>query len=241
MAERDPGEGAETPGDGARTHLATRRAGAGSRPTDAPGRVRPASLFGGWAEWGRRQPGLAAACLLFCVVAIVGLVMSLPRGVFFTGRTGRPASGASVRAPAPPLAARPENPTPDTPRPPAAATPPATPAQIGPWVEEDAAAPSARGLAVVYRHRTLPPGAESRYEWIVQLRGAQPVLDGVDVVTWRMDPPAKNGTDFESRDRAADGFPLFGHGPGGWFGVAATIRYRDAVEETLARRIELPD
>jgi hypothetical protein len=76
---------------------------------------------------------------------------------------------------------------------------------------------------------------------MVQLRGAGPTLDGVDVVSWRMEPGAKNGAEFESRDRAADGFPLFGHGPGGWFGVTATVRYRDGGVETLGRRVELPD
>jgi hypothetical protein len=107
--------------------------------------------------------------------------------------------------------------------------------------EEGASAASARGLAVVYRYRALPPGGESRYEWIVQLRGVRPVLDGVDAVSWRMEPAAKNGADFVSRDRAADGFPLFGHGPGGWFGVSATVRYQDGSEEHLTRRIKLPD
>jgi hypothetical protein len=56
-----------------------------------------------------------------------------------------------------------------------------------------------------------------------------------------MEPAAKNGTDFTSRDRAADGFPLFGHGPGGWFGVTATVRYQDGGEESVSRRIEFPD
>ena len=102
-------------------------------------------------------------------------------------------------------------------------------------------ASSARGLALVYRYRTLPPGGESRYEWIVQVRGARPVLEGIEVVSWRMEPAAKNGAEFLSRDRAADGFPLFGDGPGGWFGVFARIRYRDGEEETLSRRIELSD
>ena len=41
--------------------------------------------------------------------------------------------------------------------------------------------------------------------------------------------------------RAADGFPLFGDGPGGWFGVSARIHYRDGQEETLSRRIELSE
>ena len=73
------------------------------------------------------------------------------------------------------------------------------------------------------------------------MRGARPVLEGIDVVSWRMEPAAKNDGDLTSRDRAADGFPLFGDGPGGWFGVSAKIRYRDGEEETLSRRIELPD
>jgi hypothetical protein len=67
------------------------------------------------------------------------------------------------------------------------------------------------------------------------------MLDDVEVVSWRMEPAAKNGAEFTSRDRAADGFPLFGEGPGGWFGVSARVRYRDGAEESLARRIELPD
>ena len=125
--------------------------------------------------------------------------------------------------------------------PPTPETSTAEPGTVGPWVEAAASSPSARGLALVYRYRTLAPGGESRYEWIVQIRGTRPVLDGVDVVRWRMEPAAKNGTDLISRDRAADGFPLFGDGPGGWFGVSATIRYQDGGEETLARRIEFPD
>ena len=96
-------------------------------------------------------------------------------------------------------------------------------------------------MSLGYRYRTLPAGSESRYEWIVQVRGVRSVLDAIDIVSWRMEPAAKNGADFVSRDRAADGFPLFGQGPGGWFGVSATIRYQDGGEETLARRIELSE
>ena len=73
------------------------------------------------------------------------------------------------------------------------------------------------------------------------MRGARPVLEGIELVSWRMEPAAKNGDEFLSRDRAADGFPLFGDGPGGWFGVSARIRYRDGQEETLSRRIELSE
>jgi len=47
-------------------------------------------------------------------------------------------------------------------------------------------------------------------EWIVQVRGPRPLLDAVDVVTWVMEPAAKNDGDLTSRNRAADGFPLFG-------------------------------
>jgi hypothetical protein len=67
------------------------------------------------------------------------------------------------------------------------------------------------------------------------------VLEGIDVVSWRMEPAAKDDGDLTSRDRAADGFPLFGDGPGGWFGVSARVRFRDGGEETLSRRIELPN
>jgi hypothetical protein len=61
------------------------------------------------------------------------------------------------------------------------------------------------------------------------------------MVGWRMEPAAKNGAGFVSRNRAADGFSLFGDGPGGWFGVSAKIRYQDGSEETLSRRIELSE
>jgi hypothetical protein len=110
-----------------------------------------------------------------------------------------------------------------------------------PWTVQPASAPSPRGLALVYAYRKLPPGGESRYEWFVRLQGIRSLLDGVDLVRWRMDPPAKDGNDLVSRNRAADGFPLLGDGPGGWFGVSATVRYKDGTEETLSRRIELPE
>ena len=195
-----------------------------------------------WRDWVRTHRGLATAVVVFCLAAVVGMVASLPRGLLSSGRMSRPATGATASGPpatAPDTPAeRPASRLPD-PAAPKPSTP--EPAAAGPWVEEAATPASSRGLALVYRYRTLPPGAESRFEWIIQLRGARPVLDGVDVVTWKMEPAAKNGADFVSRDRAADGFPLFGHGPGGWFGVTATVRYQDGAEESLSRRIEFPD
>jgi hypothetical protein len=185
-------------------------------------------------EWIRAQPFLATAVLGFCVVAIGGLVMSLPRGLW----SSRSAGSAHVTTPAPSV---PVAKDPSESRPSGDAGPRAEPQEPGPWVEPAVPPPSSRGVSLVYRYRTLPPGGESRYEWIVQVRGPRPVLEGIEVVGWRMEPAAKNGAEFESRDRAADGFPLFGHGPGGWFGVSVTIRYRDGSEETLARRIELAD
>lgn len=242
MPEREPDGDAQAPEDRPRDRGGGRRPGPASGPADAREQSGGASPLGTWGAWIRAHPGLAAAFLGFCLVAVVGLVVSLPRGILSTGRTSRPATGASVSAPpGRALPASPASPAPRVPGPRATETPRAEPGATGPWVEEAASAPSARGLVLVYRHRTLPPGGESRYEWIVQLRGARPVLDGVEVVSWRMEPAAKNGADFVSRDRAADGFPLFGHGPGGWFGVSATVRYQDGGEETLARRIELPD
>ena len=191
-----------------------------------------------WLGWIRRQPLLAVALLGFCVVALVGLVMSLPPGLLPAGRTARPARSATdVPATVTP-AATPESPPSRIPTPPPLEAPAAQP---GPWIEEAPSPPSARGLALVYRHRLLPPGGESRYEWIVQVRGPRPVLNAVDVVTWVMEPASKNDGDLTSRNRAADGFPLFGDGPGGWFGVSAKVRFRDGTEETLSRRIELPD
>src|SRR5581483_9569676 len=110
----------------------------------------------------------------------------------------------------------------------------------GSWVDGPASSPSPRGLSLAYRYRALPPGTESRFEWIVQVRGDAALLAGVETETWRMEPPPRHGGDLVSRDRAADGFPLFGDGPGGWFGVSATIRFKDGGAETLGRRVELP-
>jgi hypothetical protein len=201
-----------------------------------------ASPAGGWRRWIRDQPLLAAAVLAFCLIAIAGLVLNLPGGLLGAGRSSRAPQGASATAPPDrpqPVPASPEAPAPaPAEAPPAAADSPGTP---GAWFVAEASAASPRGLAVVYAHRLRPPGGESRYDWVVQLRAARPLLDTIDAVAWRMDPPAKNGAEFESRDRAADGFPLFGHGPGGWFGVAATVRYKDGETETLTHRIELPD
>jgi hypothetical protein len=105
-----------------------------------------------------------------------------------------------------------------------------------------ASTPSPRGLALVYAYRALPPGGDSRYEWFVRLQGPQPLLDRIEVVRWRMDPPPRDGDgELLSRNRAGDGFPLMGHGPGGWFGVSAAVRFEDGEEETLSRRIELPE
>jgi hypothetical protein len=187
-----------------------------------------------WLGWIRAQPLLAVALLGFCVVAVVGLLVSLPSGLLPAGHTDRPPRTATVPTPAVPS----ESPASRIPSEPPAPEPSTQP---GPWIEEAPSSPSALGLALVYRHRLLPPGGESRYEWIVQVRGPRPVLDAVDVVTWTMEPASKNDGDLTSRNRAADGFPLFGDGPGGWFGVSARIRFRDGTEEALSRRVELPD
>jgi hypothetical protein len=231
--------GAGGPDDGPGARHGTRRAEVGG----VPGRPQASGSRGGvlaaWLGWVRDQPLLATSVLSFCIVAVGGLVRTLPPGTLSIGRTTRGAGGASTSVPpaATPIAPR-EIPAPRGPEAPARAAPSAQP---GPWVEEAPSPPSARGLALVYRYRTLPPGGQSRYEWIVQLRGARPVLEGIDVVSWRMEPAAKDDGDLTSRDRAADGFPLFGDGPGGWFGVSAQVRFRDGGEETLSRRIELPD
>ncbi len=202
------------------------------------------------AGWVRAHRGLTLALGVFCLAAVVGVVASLPRGALQSGRMSRPATGASASGPRDGASPAPADRPASRPPPPAARSAPSPapskaptpePAAPGPWVEEAGAPASSRGVAVVYRYRTLPSGSESRYEWIIQLRGARPVLDGVDLVTWRMEPAAKNGTDFISRDRAADGFPLFGQGPGGWFGVTAAVRYQDGGEESLQRRIEFPE
>ena len=237
MDDREPGqnvvgpERASRPGrDASAREPGTAAAGGAIRRGS---RGHPRSVL----AWARAQPVLATALLGFCLVASAGLVLSVPRGMW----SGRSVGGAHVSTPVAPLPPKPETADPG----PAGASggpPPSAEARAaGAWVEADVPAASPRGVALVYRYRTLPPGGESRYEWVVQVRGPEPVLDGIDVVNWRMEPAAKNGADFVSRDRAADGFPLLGHGPGGWFGVSATIRYQDGGEETLTRRIELSE
>jgi hypothetical protein len=207
------------------------------RPVSARRRAGDEGRHRGFIEWIRVQPVLAAAMLGFCVVAIVGLVVSVPRGFW----SGRSVGTAHVGTPAPSIPGvglgAPDGGRGDAP----GSARGGESGSAGPWVEVAEASTSPRGVSLGYRYRTLPTDSESRYEWMVQVRGVRSVLEAIDVVSWRMEPAAKNGADFVSRDRAADGFPLFGHGPGGWFGVSATIRYQDGGEETLARRIELSE
>jgi hypothetical protein len=199
--------------------------------------LRP-GLFVPWLRWIQDQPLLAAAVLVFCLTAIGGLVVSLPTGFWSAGRSTSVADPAPSSVPEP-LAS---DPRPRGPAPPADPAPASEPAAPGSWVLKPESAPSPRGLALAYAYRTRPPGGDSRFDWFVQIKGARSLLEEVDQVVWRMDPPPKNdGGDLVSRNRANDGFPLFGDGPGGWFGVTATVQYRDGSEETLSRRIELPD
>ena len=192
-------------------------------PQIRPGRFVP------WLQWIHEQPLLAIAVLLFCLTAVGGLLLTLPPGLLSAGRSTQEPVSAPEPAPAAPAA-------PDAPAPASEAAAP------GPWVARPASAPSPRGLALVYAYRALPPGGDSRYEWYVQVQGRQSLLEEVDQVRWRMDPPSRDdASDLVSRNRAADGFPLFGDGPGGWFGVSATVQFKDGSEDTLSRRIELPD
>jgi hypothetical protein len=239
MHGREADGSVEGPGEGRGTRLGSRQSRQASAQASSEAGAGRGSVLVAWFRWFQAQPVLATAFLVFCVAAVGGLVLSLPVGTLSIGRTSRTAGSASVSAPTPRvLVAPPEAPPAPTPDP---AHDEAVTAGPGPWVVKAPSSPSARGLALVYSYRTLPPGGDSRYEWIVQVRGARTVLDGIDAVNWQMEPAAKNGADFISRDRAADGFPLFGHGPGGWFGVSATIHYRDGQEETLTRRIDLDD
>jgi len=188
-----------------------------------------------WLGWARANPLLAGIVVIFCAGAIGALLLSLPPELLHSGSRGQAR-----------VAARPR--TADDPLVPAGGSgswqPEASPsdAAAGSWVDGGAPSPaSARGLTLVYHYRALPPGGESRFGWIVQIRGEREVLDGVELVTWHMDPPPKDGGELLSRDRAGDGFPLFGDGPGGWFGVSAVVRFKDGNTETLSRRVELPE
>ena len=195
--------------------------------------ARGAPGAGAWLAWARANPLLAGTVLIFCAGALAALLLSVPPGLVRSTSHGQ--SRVAARPPAADEKSlggsgswQPEASPPD--------------GATGPWVDGGApSAPSPRGLSLVYRYRTLPPGGESRFDWIVQVRGDSAVLGAVELVTWHMDPPPKDAGELVSRDRARDGFPLFGDGPGGWFGVSATVRFRDGSAETLSRRVELPE
>jgi hypothetical protein len=211
--------------------------------TALPARRGPAGPPAPWWQWVRANPGLAAAVVGFCVAAVVGLVLSIPPGLMSAGRTVRTDDARPEEESAMP-ADEPAAPSPAPPAPAPPAPPSAPPAPVTrPWtVKAPEAERSPRGLGLAYGYRALPPGGESRYEWFVRLEGLRSVVEGIDEVRWQMDPPPKDGgNDLVSRNRAGDGFPLLGDGPGGWFGVVAAVRYKDGKAETLSRRIELPD
>jgi hypothetical protein len=198
---------------------------------DALARGTPGA--GAWLVWARANPLLAGTLLVFCAGALAALLLSLPPGLL-----GSASHGQSRVAARPPVA--------DDKSVGGSGSwqPDASPSDAapGPWVDGGAPSrPSPRGLSLVYRYRTLPPGGASRFDWIVQIRGDSAVLGAVELVTWHMDPPPKDEGELVSRDRARDGFPLFGDGPGGWFGVSATVRFKDGSAETLSRRVELPE
>lgn len=188
---------------------------------------------GAWLAWARGNPLLAAMVLVFCTGATAALLLSLPPGLLRSPSPGQPRSAARSRAPDETASVGGSGSwQPDTP----------SDAAAEPWVDGGSASPpSPRGLFLVYRYRALPPGGESRFDWIVQVRGETAVLGTIELVTWHMDPPPKNEGELVSRDRARDGFPLFGDGPGGWFGVSATVRFKDGIAETLSHRVELPE
>ena len=190
---------------------------------------------GAWLAWAWANPLLAGTVLVFCAGALAALLLSLPPGLLRSASHGQARVAAQPRG-ADEAAAS----TGGSGSWPPEASPPESGA--GPWVDGGAPSPpSERGLSLVYHYRTLLPGGESRFGWIVQIRGERAVLDAVELVTWHMDPPPKDEGELVSRDRAGDGFPLFGDGPGGWFGVSATVRFKDGSAETLSRRVELPE
>jgi hypothetical protein len=198
-------------------------------------RVARDAAAGSWREWIRAQPALAAGVLLFCVVSIGGLWLALPGGLRSDRIVQEPTPGPPASAPEEPVSRIPGSP----------AGSPAAESEVsdgsGPWQWHSPGASSARGLALVYAYRTRPPGDDSRFDWYVRLVGPKAVLEDIDHVRWQMDPPPRDGAELISRNRAGDGFPLMGDGPGGWFGAVAVVRYKGGGEETLSRRIEMPE
>jgi hypothetical protein len=215
--------------------LRFRKRRSGPDSLTAEPRLKP-GLFVPWLQWIREQPLLAGAVVVFCVTAIGGLALSLPVGFWSAGRSTRIADQVPASEPLPADTPQPSRVTPAEPAPVSEATAP------GAWVVKEPSAPSPRGLTLAYAYRPLPPGGDSRFDWFVQVKGPRSLLEEVDQVVWRMDPPPKNdGGDLVSRNRAQDGFPLFGDGPGGWFSVRATVHFKDGSVDTLSRRIELPE
>jgi len=204
-----------------------------TRPTNPSGRA--------WIAWARENVLLAGTVVAFCGGAIVVLAFSVPVGTLRSNLSGPTRSSARTSQSGRPPGSSPGSSGSWTPAAPPPPEPLAGNSGPGPWVAQSTTAPSSRGLALVSHYRRLPPGGGSRYEWVVQIRGSEGVLGDVDLVTWRMDPPPKDHGDLVSWDRAKEGFPLFGDGPGGWFSVSATITFKDGNTETLSRRVELPD
>src|SRR5262245_60828028 len=136
-----------------------------------------------WVAWARANPFLAAMVAVFCAGSLAAMLLTLPTGFL---RSAPPGQRRGATQPA----AR------DQPSPAGAsgswqheAT---ADAVSGPWVDGAPAPPSPRGLRLAYRYRTRPPGSESRFDWIVQVRGDGALLDGVELVTWQMDPSPRS-------------------------------------------------
>ena len=166
-------------------------------------RIRP-GLFVPWLQWiqdaaapGGRRPGL-----LSHGHRRPGAEPS--HRLLVRGTSTRVADPAPTSAPEP-LAS---DPRPRGPAPPADPAPAGEPAAPGSWVLKPESAPSPRGLALAYAYRTRSPGGDSRFDWFVQIKGARSLLEEVDQVVWRMDPPPRNdGGDLVSRNRAQRRIP----------------------------------
>ena len=78
--------GAGEPDDGPGARRRTREPGLGRVPASPRARPGGAGLLAMWLGWIRNQPVLAAAFLGFCLVAVGGLVLTLPRGTLSVGR-----------------------------------------------------------------------------------------------------------------------------------------------------------
>ena len=229
----DDGPGAQQ--GSSRSELARAPAGTRARPSRVGAPVT-------WLGWIRKQPLLAAACLGFCLIAIVGLALNLPRGTLSAGRTSRAPRVASSNAPA--------TETPVAPREAPVSRAPQRPGRRGPDRGAGARSLGPRGAVGAVASRpgprlSLPDAAAGRR---LPVRVDRPGAGHPAGAGWDRRGELADGAGREERrrphlagSRGRRVSACSATGPAAGSACPPAIRYRDGAEETLSRRIELSD